>query len=87
MSTSARMLRTLVTTLGVIGIAGACTRQPAVLPATPATSSALHIYDPAHELGALFHDIQLARIFPDSKTLVDAKPRGAPAELSAMKIR
>lgn len=83
MSTSARMLRTLVTTLGVIGIAGACTRQPAVLPATPATSSALHIYDPAHELGALFHDIQLARIFPDSKTLVDAKPRGAPAELSA----
>ena len=39
------------------------------------------LYDPSRDLGPLFHDIQLARVFPDSKTLVDAKPLSAPAEL------
>ena len=47
----------------------------------PATAAAL--YDPAHDLGPMFHDIQIARIFPDSKTLVDAIPRSAPAEVAA----
>jgi len=40
-------------------------------------------YDPARDLGPLFHDIQLARLFPDSKTLVDSRPLEAPAALSA----
>src|SRR4051812_46208077 len=40
-------------------------------------------YDPARDLGPLFHDIQLAGVFPDSKTLVDARPRFAPAEIVA----
>ena len=40
-------------------------------------------YDPAHDLGPLFHDIQMARIFADSKTLVDARPLEAPAALAA----
>ena len=42
-----------------------------------------HVYDPPTDLGTLFHDIQLARLFPDSKTLVDARPRADPAELRA----
>jgi alpha,alpha-trehalase len=45
------------------------------------TPSAL--YDPAHDLGQLFHDVQLARVFPDSKTFVDSKPRSDPSEISA----
>ncbi len=39
------------------------------------------VYDPVRDLGALFHDVQMARVFPDSKTFVDATPRQAPAEL------
>jgi alpha,alpha-trehalase len=40
-------------------------------------------YDPAHNLGALYHDAQLSGIFTDSKTFADARPRGAPAEIVA----
>ena len=47
----------------------------------PAISSGL--YDPAHDLGPLFHDVQLARVFPDSKTFVDARPRSAPSDIAA----
>ncbi|MBC7672587.1 MAG: alpha,alpha-trehalase TreF [Polaromonas sp.] len=49
----------------------------------PQPGAATALYDPAHDLGPLFHDIQIARIFPDSKTLVDARPRSAPAEVAA----
>ena len=40
-------------------------------------------YDPPFDLGPLFHDVQLARVFADSKTLVDARPRFTPAEIVA----
>ena len=40
-------------------------------------------YDPAHDLGPLFHDVQLSGIFPDSKTFVDARPLQAPADIVA----
>src|SRR5437660_11540768 len=40
-------------------------------------------YDPAHDLGALFQDVQLAGVFPDSKTFVDARPLAAPAAIAA----
>ncbi len=40
-------------------------------------------YQPARELGALFHAVQMARLFPDSKTFVDARPVQAPAEVLA----
>lgn len=33
--------------------------------------------------GRLFHDIQMARIFPDSKTFVDCIPKKSPAEIVA----
>jgi alpha,alpha-trehalase len=40
-------------------------------------------YDPARDLGPLFHDVQMARLFADSKTFVDARPLEAPAALAA----
>ena len=50
----------------------------AVSPLAPAD-----LYDPARDLGPLFHDVQLARVYPDSKTFVDSRPRSAPSEISA----
>ena len=46
-------------------------------------ASAAGGYDPAHDLGPLFHDVQMARIFPDSKTLVDSRPLEDPSALKA----
>ena len=40
-------------------------------------------YDPAHDIGSLFSDVQLAGIFPDSKEFVDAKPKSPPATIEA----
>jgi alpha,alpha-trehalase len=40
-------------------------------------------YLPARDLGPLFQDVQLAGIFPDSKTFVDARPRRAPRDVGA----
>src|SRR5437016_10160477 len=57
-------------------------------PSTPCTPSPnLHApparYEPAHDLGQLFHDVQLSGMFEDSKTFADARPRLAPAEITA----
>ncbi len=66
-------------------LASACHSNASGVPVgiAHAPTDTVHVYDPPRALGSLFHDIQLARIFPDSKTLVDARPRVAPAELSA----
>jgi alpha,alpha-trehalase len=48
-------------------------------PAPPA----LALYDPARDLGPLFHDVQVAGVFEDSKTFVDARPRLPPADIVA----
>src|SRR2546421_647652 len=40
-------------------------------------------YDPAHDLGQLFHDVQLSGMFADSKTFADARPLVAPSEIVA----
>ena len=40
-------------------------------------------YDPAHDIGALFSDVQLSGIFPDSKEFVDARPRAEPTVIQA----
>lgn len=50
-------------------------------PAAAARTTVLYV--PHVDLGPLFHDVQLARLFPDSKTLVDARPRFAPADIVA----
>jgi alpha,alpha-trehalase len=49
---------------------------------TRATS--LSHYQPARDLGPLFHDVQMAGIFEDSKTFVDAVPRHSPARVRAL---
>jgi alpha,alpha-trehalase len=69
-------------------LASGC-RAPAAPAAAPSTTALAFpaaidsLYDPARDLGPLFHDVQLARVFPDSKTFVDAKPRSAPADIVA----
>jgi len=40
-------------------------------------------YDPAHAIGPLFSDVQLAGIFPDSKEFVDARPKAEPRIIEA----
>ncbi|MGQ0646430.1 MAG: alpha,alpha-trehalase TreA [Gemmatimonadaceae bacterium] len=40
-------------------------------------------YDPSHALGPLFHDVQMAALFPDSKTFADARPVRPPEEIGA----
>src|SRR6266566_3253020 len=40
-------------------------------------------YDPAHDLSSLFQAVQLSGMFEDSKTFADARPRLAPAEITA----
>ena len=40
-------------------------------------------YDPAHDIGSLFSDVQLSGIFPDSKEFVDARPKADPAAVAA----
>jgi alpha,alpha-trehalase len=50
---------------------------------TDLSRPAVGLYDPAHDLGGLFKEVQLSGIFPDSKTFVDARPRRAPRDLVA----
>lgn len=72
----------------LVGLAGlpalsGCQRA-AVAPAVPeARLDASAQYLPSRDLGPLFHDVQLARVFPDSKTFADARPLRAPAEIEA----
>lgn len=40
-------------------------------------------YVPDEQLGALFHDVQMARIFPDSKTFADCRPRFPVEDITA----
>ena len=62
----------------------ACASAPPPAAVAPVAAG---LYDPAHDLGALFRDVQLAELFPDSKTFVDAKPTAAPAEVAARYAR
>src|SRR2546422_8958902 len=61
------------------GTATTCTtsKTSTNLPQPPAR------YEPARDLGRLFHDVQLSGIFEDSKTFADARPQLAPAEITA----
>jgi alpha,alpha-trehalase len=70
-------MRRAVGLLGVLAIAGCGTAAPVAAPAAAAQ------YDPARDLGPLFHDVQTAALFPDSKTFVDARPMQPPAEVAA----
>lgn len=61
--------------------AACATSTPPVVAAGPSAADSL--YDPPRDLGRLFHDVQLARVFADSKAFVDAKPKYAPADILA----
>jgi alpha,alpha-trehalase len=53
--------------------------RPTVRPSDRPSDS----YDPAHDLGLLFADVQLSGIFSDSKEFVDARPKAPPTVIAA----
>ena len=63
---------------GTVASTPAATPQPASV--APSESER---FRPARDLGALFHDVQLAALYPDSKTFADARPLSAPADIVA----
>ncbi len=54
-------------------------REPTSASRSPATPS----FDPSLAFTTLFRDVQLARLFPDSKTFVDARLRRGAADVAA----
>lgn len=68
----------LVLMLAFVGCAAPAPEAPALAPAEEALR-----YAPAEDLGPLFEAVQLAEVFEDSKTFVDALPRSEPAEIAA----
>src|SRR5213594_1894857 len=64
-------------------VAVGCSKAPSTTSRTSSNLPQPVLYDPAHDLGQLFHDVQLSGIFEDSKTFADARPRLAPAEITA----
>lgn len=68
-----------VAILLAIGCSGSA---PTPTPASDSVGRAIAgAYDPVRELGPLFSDVQLASVFDDSKTFVDARPRSAPGDI------
>jgi len=74
--------RALLAALALSGAACHRTAPTTPSPDTTRAAAAAAVYDPAHDLGPLFHDAQMAALFPDSKTLVDARPLEAPADIA-----
>src|SRR5581483_9628887 len=64
-------------------VAGGRAAAPVPAPAPVAAVGVARAYDPARDLGALFPDVQLAGLFRDSKTFVDARPLLDPADIAA----
>jgi alpha,alpha-trehalase len=66
-------------------LAAACHAPVRTTPSTsaPPVDAGASIYAPSRDLGALFADVQMAAIFPDSKTFADALPREDPADIAA----
>lgn len=56
-----------------LGLAACQPSAPAPAPVAP--------YEPSQSLGRLFHDVQLAALYPDSKTFADARPRMDPPQI------
>src|SRR5437867_640643 len=74
-----RLVRLATGLLAAVG----CSKAPSTTSRTSSNLPQPVLYDPAHDLGQLFHDVQLSGIFEDSKTFADARPRLAPAEITA----
>lgn len=69
--------------LAALAVAGCRSVAPATTDGAqrPATAA---LYEPSRALGQLFHDVQMAGLFSDSKTFADARPRIAPAEINKL---
>src|SRR5262245_3125287 len=65
-----------VLALALLAIAS-CSSAPQRTPSLPPTATPAQIY------GQLFVDVQMASVFPDSKTFVDAMPNRAPQAILA----
>ena len=74
------LLTPVVGLVAAIALAAGCRSAPRRASSAPPTS--VSRYDPAHDLGPLFQDVQLSGIFADSKTFVDARPLSPPADIA-----
>ena len=73
-----------VRVLAMLVIATACgTPRSRGGPEDILVSAVAGLYDPPRDLGPLFHDVQMAGVFTDSKTFVDARPLSAPGDIAA----
>lgn len=61
--------------------AGACRTAAPVRPLEAISPVPASMYEPSRDLGQLFADVQLAGLYPDSKTFADARPKADPAEI------
>src|SRR5207247_2474086 len=75
------LLAPVVGLVAAVALAGGC-RRAAPRRASSAPPTSVSRYDPAHDLGPLFQDVQLSGIFADSKTFVDARPLSPPADIA-----
>ena len=71
--------RRLTLALSLLAVTACRSGPRQASPASPSTG----LYQPAHDLGTLFGEVQSARVFPDSKSFVDAVPLMPPAEIVA----
>jgi alpha,alpha-trehalase len=60
---------------------------PGAAAAAPSPAPRASLYDPAHDLGPLYQAVQLAPLFDDSKTFVDARPLLPPTLIAAQYAR
>jgi alpha,alpha-trehalase len=79
-----RLVRRLALVLPLLaGCRGAPPATPAATPTVQRTATTVRQYEPARDLGQLFHEVQVSGMFPDSKTFADAKPLRSPTEIAA----
>src|SRR5690606_37192876 len=74
---------TRVLPIAVLAACSAPVGEPGQPLARALARARLDVYEPARELGPLFHQVQLARLFDDSKTFVDAVPLADPDSILA----
>ncbi|MBA3258506.1 MAG: alpha,alpha-trehalase TreF [Gemmatimonadales bacterium] len=72
-----RLLSTLA-----LAVAGCQRSAPSTVPSAAPSAAPTVRYHPAHDLGPLFHDVQMAALFADSKTFVDARALQPPPEIT-----
>ncbi len=66
-----------------LAVAPACRTSTPAAPSIAGDQAGAQPYEPSRDLAPLFQDVQLAGIFPDSKTFADARPLATPREILA----